>query len=242
MKYQFIDKYRSVYRVEKMCRILDIGRSSYYTWKKRSRSIRDKENERLVFKIKLVHEKSRRIYGSPRITAELRVSGIRCGKNRVARLMRENEVVAKTMRRFKITTDSKHNLPIAPNLLEQDFTADAPNKTWTGDITYIWTRQGWMYLAVVLDLFNREIAGWSMRKRITKDIVTEALTMAVKRKRPQKGLIFHSDRGSQYASHKFRKLLKEHHFIQSMSGKGNCYESEACPWGIMLLRKVSSTH
>ncbi|MCD6487298.1 MAG: IS3 family transposase, partial [Syntrophobacterales bacterium] len=196
----------------------------------------------LIFKIKLAHEKSRRIYGSPRITAELHASGIRCGKDRIARLMRENGIMAKTRRRFKITTDSKHDLPIAKNLLNQDFTADAPNKTWTGDITYIWTRQGRMYLAVILDLFNREIAGWSMRKRITKNIVTEALTMAVKRKRPQKGLMFHSDRGSQYASHGFRKLLEKHNFIQSMSGKGNCYEREACPWGIMLLRKASSTH
>lgn len=204
--------------------------------------MRDKENESLIFKIKLAHEKSRRIYGSPRITAELHASGIRCGKDRIARLMRENGIMAKTRRRFKITTDSKHDLPIAKNLLNQDFTADAPNKTWTGDITYIWTRQGRMYLAVVLDFFNREIAGWSMRKRITKNIVTEALTMAVKRKRPQKGLMFHSDRGSQYASHGFRKLLEKHNFIQSMSGKGNCYEREACPWGIMLLRKASSTH
>ena len=204
--------------------------------------MRDKENESLIFKIKLAHEKSRRIYGSPRITAELHASGIRCGKDRIARLMRENGIMAKTRRRFKITTDSKHDLPIAKNLLNQDFTADAPNKTWTGDITYIWTRQGRMYLAVILDFFNREIAGWSMRKRITKNIVTEALTMAVKRKRPQKGLMFHSDRGSQYASHGFRKLLEKHNFIQSMSGKGNCYEREACPWGIMLLRKASSTH
>ena len=187
--------------------------------------MRDKENEKLVFKIRLVHGKSHRIYGSHRITAELRASGIRCGKNRVARLMRENGIMAKTRRRFKITTDSRHNLPIAENLLDQEFTADAPNKTWTGDITYIWTKQGWMYLAVVLDLFNREIAGWSMRKRITKDIVIEALAMAIQRKRPQKGLIFHSDRGSQYASHEFIKLLEGHDVIQSMSGKGNCYDN-----------------
>lgn len=225
MKYQFIDRYRSLYRVEKMCRILNIGRSSYYTWKNRSKSMRDKENERLVFKIKLVHGKSRKTYGSPRITAELRASGIRCGKNRIARLMRENGIMAKTKRRFKITTDSKHNLPIAPNLLNQEFTADAPNKTWTGDITYIWTRRGWMYLAVVEDLFNREIVGWSMRKRITKDIAIKALTMAIQRKRPPKGLIFHSDRGSQYASHEFRKLLNKYGCVQSMSGKGNCYDN-----------------
>ncbi len=182
-------------------------------------------------KIRLVHEKSLRIYGSPRITTQLRANGIRCGKNRVARLMRENGIMAKTRRRFKITTDSKHNLPIAENLLDQEFTVDAPNKRWTGDITYIWTKQGWMYLAVVLDLFNRQIIGWSMRKRITKDIVIEALAMAIKRKRPQKGLIFHSDRGSQYASHEFRKLLEKHHFIQSMSGKGNCYDEVALSQG-----------
>lgn len=182
-------------------------------------------NDRLVLEIKVVHEKSRRIYGSPRITAELRASGIRCGKNRVARLMRENGIRAKTKRRFKITTDSKHSLPIAENLLKQEFTADAPNITWTEYITYIWTKQGWMYLVVVLDLFNREIAGWSMRKRITKDIVIEALIMAIQRKRPQKGLLFHSDRGSQYTSHEFRKLLEKDHFIQSMSGKENCYDN-----------------
>jgi len=225
MKYQFIDKYRSVYRVEKMCRILDIGRSSYYTWKHRSKSMRDKENERLVFRIKLVYGESRRIYGSPRITAELRASGVRCGKNRVARLMREHGIMAKTRRRFKITTDSKHNLPIAENLLDQEFTTDAPNKAWAGDITYIWTKQGWMYLAVVLDLFNREVVGWSMKKRMTADIVIEALTMAIKRKRPQTGLIFHSDRGSQYASHDFGRLLEKYNVIQSMSGKGNCYDN-----------------
>jgi len=136
---------------------------------KRERRTFDKENESLVFEIEPVHGKSRRIYGSPRITARLRASGIRCGKNCVARPMRENGIMAKTRRRFKITTDSKHTLPIARNLLKQEFTADAPNKTWEGDITYIWTKQGWMYLAVVLDLFNREIAGWSMRKRITED-------------------------------------------------------------------------
>lgn len=225
MKYQFIDKYRSVYRVEKMCRMLDICRSSYYTWKNRSKSLREKENESLVFRIKLVHGKSRRIYGSPRITAELRANGLRCGKNRVARLMREHGIAAKTRRRFKITTDSKHTLPIAENILDQEFAMDAPNKTWAGDITYIWTQQGWMYLAVVLDLFNREIVGWSMRKRITKDIVIEAFTMAIKRKRPQAGLVFHSDRGSQYASHDFRRLLEKYGVIQSMSGKGNCYDN-----------------
>jgi len=180
--------------------------------------MRDKENERLVFEIKIVHEKSRKTYGSPRIAAALHASGIRCSRNRVARLMRENGVMAKTKRRFKITTDSKHKFSISPNLLNQDFTADIPYQKWTGDITYIGTIQGWMCLVVVLDFFNREIAGWSMKKRITRDIVIEALSMAIWRKRPQKGLIFHSDQGSQYASRGFRKVLQKHNVIKSMSG------------------------
>jgi len=225
MKYQFIDRYRTLYRVEKMCRVLTVGRSSYYTWKKRGKSMREKANDRLVLEIRAIHEKSRRIYGSPRITAELRAKDIRCTKNRVARLMRENQIVAKTKRRFRITTDSKHRLAISPNLLHQDFTADACHKKWTGDITYVWTMQGFMYLAVVLDCFNREVVGWAMRTRMTRDIVIEALAMAIERKRPQKGLVFHSDRGSQYASDEFRRLLEKHHCVQSMSGKGNCYDN-----------------
>ncbi len=225
MKYQFIDRYRTIYRVEKMCRILRVGRSSYYTWKKRGKSMREKTNDRLVLEIRAIHEKSRKTYGSPRITAELRAKDIRCGKNRVARLMRENQIAAKTKRRFRITTDSKHRLAISPNLLHQDFTARARHKKWTGDITYVWTMQGFMYLAVVLDCFNREVVGWSMRTRMTRDMVIEALAMAINRKRPQKGLVFHSDRGSQYASHEFRRLLEKHHCIQSMSGKGNCYDN-----------------
>jgi putative transposase len=225
MKYQFIDKYRSAYRVDKMCRILNISRSSYYTWKNRGKSMRGKENERLVFEIKLVYEKSRRIYGSPRITAELRARGIRCGENRVARLMRNNGIVAKTKRRFKVATDSRHKLPVAENILNQDFTADKPNKAWVSDITYIWTREGWLYLAVILDIFNRKIVGWAMDSRITRDLVIKAFTMAVRRQKPKPLAIFHSDRGSQYASYDFRKLLEKHEFIQSMSNTGNCYDN-----------------
>lgn len=225
MKYQFIDRYRSVYRVEKMCRILNISRSSYYTWKTRSKSMRDKVNEALVFEIKLIFEKNRKLYGSPRITAELRAKGSRCGENRVARLMRINGIVAKTKRRFKATTDSKHTLPVAENVINQDFTAERPNEVWASDITYIWTKEGWLYLAVILDIFNRKIVGWAMDSRITRNLVMKAFIMAVKRHNPKPGVIFHSDRGSQYASSDFRKRLETHEFIQSMSGTGNCYDN-----------------
>jgi putative transposase len=225
MKYQFIDRYRSLYRVEKMCRVLHISRSSYYTWKNRGTSMRDRENDRLVFEIKLMYEKSRRLYGSPRITAELRAKGIRCGENRIARLMRANGIVAKTKRRFKATTDSRHTFPVAENILNQNFTADRPNKAWVSDITYIWTKEGWLYLAAILDIFNRKIVGWAMGSRITGDLVTKALIMAVRRQKPTSGVIFHSDRGSQYASHDFRKLLEKYECIQSMSGTGNCYDN-----------------
>ena len=225
MKYQFIDRYRSVYRVEKMCRILNISRSSYYTWKTRSKSMRDKVNEALVFEIKLIFEKNRKLYGSPRITAELRAKGISCGENRVARLMRINGIVAKTKRRFKATTDSKHTLPVAENVINQDFTAERPNEVWASDITYIWTKEGWLYLAVILDIFNRKIVGWAMDSRITRNLVMKAFIMAVKRHNPKSGVIFHSDRGSQYASSDFRKLLETHECIQSMSGTGNCYDN-----------------
>ena len=225
MKYQFIDRYRSVYRVEKMCRILNISRSSYYTWKTRGKSMRYKVNEALVFEIKLSFEKNRKTYGSPRITAELRAKGIRCGENRVARLMRINGIVAKTKRRFKATTDSKHTLPVAENVINQNFTAERPNEVWASDITYIWTKEGWLYLAVILDIFNRKIVGWAMNSRITKDLVIKAFIMAVKRHNTKPGVLFHSDRGSQYASDDFRKLLETHKFIQSMSGTGNCYDN-----------------
>jgi putative transposase len=225
MKYSFIDKYRSVYRVERMCRVLDISRSGYYAWKQRGINGRVEENKRLATAIRQIYEKSRRLYGSPRITAELRARGIRCGKNRVARLMRINGIVAKTKRRFKVTTDSRHRLPVAPNLLERRFYAAAPNSVWASDITYIRTREGWLYLAAVLDVFNRQIVGWAMDRHITRGLVIDAVNMAVRQREPASGLLFHSDRGSQYASYDFTRLLEGHGFIQSMSSTGNCYDN-----------------
>jgi transposase InsO family protein len=175
--------------------------------------------------IQSIHVEFKGSYDSPRMVRELRLRGFPASKERVERLMQENDIRAKHKRRFKVTTDSKHNLPIAPNLLERNFTPDAPNQVWTSDITYLWTDEGWLYLAIVIDLFNREVVGWSLKPRMTADIATDALTMAWFRRKPAAGLIHHSDRGSQYASHAFQAKLKEYGMDCSMSRKGNCWDN-----------------
>jgi len=224
MKYRFITNHCSTFRVKKMCRVLDISRSGYYGWRNRIMSTRNKENEQLVDHIKKTYILSRKTYGSPRITAELRSQGMLCGENRIARLMRVNGIIAKIKRRFKITTHSCHKQPIAPNLVKWK-KIDAPNTTWVSDITYIRTREGWLYLSVILDLFSRSVVGWSMGERLTDDMVINAFLQAMMRRDPGNALIFHSDRGSQYASHRFRNILFRYRIIQSMSGKGNCYDN-----------------
>ena len=225
MKYWFIESHRSEHRVEKMCRVLKVSRSGYYAFRGRGKSMRQLANERILAAIKEAHKESRRIYGSPRITDALRDGGIRCSENRVARLMRANGITAKMKRKFKATTDSNHNLPVAKNLLNRQFKVDRPNKVWVSDITYIWTTEGWLYLAVILDLFSRQIVGWAMSDKITQDIVINAFSQALWRRKPKAGLMFHSDRGSQYAADGFRSLLAGRGFIQSMSRKGNCYDN-----------------
>ena len=167
----------------------------------------------------------KQVYGSPRLTRELCEQGIRCGKNRVAGIMKDNDIKAKTKKKFKQTTDSQHKDPIASDLLGRDFTASAPNKAYVTDITYIWTMEGWLYLAVVLDLFSRMVVGWTVSRRITKDLVIDALNMAIFLRKPGKGLIVHSDKGSQYASHDYRALLLKHGFRQSMGSVGDCYDN-----------------
>jgi transposase InsO family protein len=175
--------------------------------------------------IKAIHAELKGAYGSPRMIRELRNRGFSARKARVERLMHDNNVRAHHKRRYKATTDSKHNLPVAQNLLDRDFTPIAPNQVWTSDITYLWTDEGWLYLAIVLDLFNREVVGWSLKPRMTADIVTDALTMAWFRRRPPAGLMHHSDRESQYASHAFQSLLTKYKMICSMSRKGNCWDN-----------------
>jgi len=181
--------------------------------------------------IRAIHAELKAAYGSPRMVLERRARGFSASKARVERLMRENGVRARHKRRFKVKTDSKHNLPIAPNLLDRNFAPTAPNQVWTSDITYLWTDEGWLYLAIVLDLFNREVVGWSLKPRMTADIATDALTMAWFRRKPTPGVMHHSDRGSQYASHAFQDQLTEYGMICSMSRKGNCWES--LPHGVL---------
>lgn len=208
-----------------MCRLLKVSRSGYYAWIKQRQSMRLRSDERMLEEIKKSYEIGRGSYGSPRITTDIRERGHICGKNRIARLMRLNGIAARTKRRFKATTNSKHSLPVAPNLLQRQFAASEPDKAWVSDITYVWTEAGWLYLATMLDLFSRKIVGWAMGDRITAELVIAAFNQAVWRRKPARGLLLHSDRGSQYASEAFRRALTEHGMIQSMSAKGECYDN-----------------
>jgi putative transposase len=225
MKYWFIDQHRSSHGVQKMCRVLGVSRSGYYGWKRQLQSKRQKDNEKILMEIRESHKNSRRAYGSPRITEDLQANGTKCGENRVARLMKINGIVGKVKKKFKATTNSKHNLPVAENLLKQNFAAQKPNTVWVSDITYIWTLEGWLYLAVILDLYSRQVVGWAMSDRLTSGFVVKALYQAIVRRCPPSGCILHSDRGVQYASAVFRYVLNSHGFIQSMSRKGNCYDN-----------------
>jgi putative transposase len=208
-----------------MCLLLGVSRSGYYAYGRQGNGVRRKANERLLEEIKRSYRAGRGAYGSPRITTDLRERGFRCGKNRVARLMRINGIAAKTKRRFKATTNSRHCLPVAPNLLNKRFVATGPDKVWVSDITYVWTHEGWLYLATVLDLFSRRVVGWAMGERITSELVIRALNQAIWKRKPAPGLIFHSDRGGQYASDAFRIILARHGIVQSMSNKGDCYDN-----------------
>ena len=225
MKYEFIKEQHFSFRVRKTCRALKVSPSAYYAWVKEPSCPRRQENERLLLEIRAIHAQSRKVYGSPRVAFELKERGFPYGRHRVARLMRENQIFSKTKRKFKATTNSRHNLPVAPNLLAGNMAAIIPNHVWVSDITYIPTGEGWLYLAAVMDIFSRRVVGWSMKSRMTRDLVIEALKQAIGRRQPGSGLIHHSDRGSQYASKDFQILLKSQGFLCSMSGKGNCYDN-----------------
>lgn len=208
-----------------MCRVLGVSRSWYYAWQKRGETKRQRSDKGLLKEIKSAFKESDSTYGVVRIGKELQEQGLRVGKNRIWRLMRENGLRVKTTRRFKVTTNSDHKRPVAPNLVQRNFSAAAPNRLWTGDITYIWTAEGWLYLAVVLDVFSRRIVGWSMNRRMTDDLVVAAFKNALVRRRPAPGFIFHTDRGSQYCSKRFRALVKGAGGVQSMSATGCCYDN-----------------
>ena len=222
----WIDTQRKVYPLPLMCAVLSVSISGYRAWKRGGKPGKKRltDVQRLAL-IRAIDKELKNAYGSPRITRELRDRGFPASKPRVERLMRENGIRARHKRRYKATTDSKHHLPVADNLLKRDFMPTAPNKVWTADMTYIWTDGGWLSLAVVIDLFNREIVGGSIKPRMTTDSVMDALTMAWFRRKPAAGLMHHSDRGSQYASHAFQARLKEYGRVCSMSRKGNCWDN-----------------
>ena len=227
MKYEFMHQHVSEFSIERMSNVFNVSRSGYYGFIKMTPSARAQENERLHQAIKKIHDSSRQTYGSPRIFSELRESGKTCSRKRVAKIMKNNGMAAKMKKRFKITTRANPKTIPAPNLLQQDFIARAPNQRWVADFTYIATEEGWLYVAAVLDLFSRHIVGLSMSDRMTDDLVISALQQAITHRRPDKGLIHHSDRGSQYTSQCFQDLLKKYCIIASMSGVGNCYDNAA---------------
>ena len=219
-------EHRGQFPVRLMCRVLAVSAAGYYAWVGRPPSKRRERAMRLTEQIRQAHARSRRTYGSPRVTAELEGQGTRVCRNTVAKLMRQAGLAAKAGRRFvPRTTDSAHDDPVAPNRLARDFAADAPDRKWTCDITYVPTDQGWLYLAVVMDLFSRKIVGWAMREHLQSELVSEALRMAIHARRPSAGLLHHSDRGVQYACGDYRRLLGEHEIVCSMSRRGNCYDN-----------------
>jgi transposase InsO family protein len=211
-----------------MAGILGVARSGYYAWLDRSESARSRANRDLVEAIRKIQEKAKYRYGSPRVTAELRRAGMAVGRNRVARLMARNGLQARPKRRFRCTTKAAEARPVAENLLGRNFEVSRANVVWVSDITYIATSEGWLYLAVILDLSSRRVVGWSMSSRLTTDLVLRAFWMAVLSRKPPKGLMFHSDRGSQYTSKAFCRALERQRMIQSMSRKGNCWDNAPC--------------
>jgi putative transposase len=214
-----------------------IAPSRYYDWESKQQSERAKQEAALLALIRRIFAKFRGRYGAPRVHGELAREGVAVSRKRVARLMREAGLRAKGSRKYKATTDSDHALPVAPNLLQRDFKTDRPNAVWVSDITYIWTREGWMYLAAIIDLYSRKIVGWSLADRMTTSLVCDALDAAVKLRRPPPGLLFHSDRGSQYASHAFRRRLWRHQMRQSMSRRGNCWDNAVAESFFATLKK-----
>lgn len=225
MRFAFIRRHTGEFPVDVMCCVLEVSASGYYAWLHRPESRRSREDRRLLLEIRAIHRQSRRRYGSPRIFHELRERGVRCGRHRVARLMRRDGLEGTYSRKFRVTTDSRHRWPVAPNRLERRFEVATPDTVWAGDITYIRTREGWLYLAVVLDLYSRRVVGWAMSSRLTRRLPQAALEMAIGRRRPQGPILHHSDRGSQYASLDYRRALADAGFAVSMSRRGDCYDN-----------------
>jgi transposase InsO family protein len=223
--FSFIEQHRDIWPVTLMCDTLGVSAQGFYAWRCRPVSDQQCRRDSLLVEIRAVHAEVQQRYGSPRIAAELQAKGVPCCVNTVAKLMHDNAIRAKTARKFRNTTDSNHSLPVAENLLDRQFAAGGPNERWVADITYIPTREGWLYLAVIEDLYSRKVVGWAMADHMQSRLVVDALEMAVTRRLPGEGLLAHSDRGSQYASDHYQRLLKQHGITCSMSGVGQCWDN-----------------
>ncbi len=242
MTFRFIDANRHLWPVRLLCATLEVSAAGYYAWRDRPTSPRQQRRHTLLVAIEAIHEQVKGRYGSPRVHAELRARGHGCCVNTVARVMRQAGIQAKTVRKFRHTTDSNHSLPVADNVLERQFDPACPNEVWVADITYIPTREGWLYLAVVEDLFSRMVVGWSMDATMTSRLVVDALEMAVQRRLPDAELVAHSDRGSQYASEHYQLLLGKHGIECSMSGVGQCWDNAPMESFFASLKKELTHH
>lgn len=243
MKYAFMQKHSEEFKITSMVRVLGVSRSGFYRWRQRGGQPTRRQQQRLALD-KLVADAfyARKMRaGSPRLVLDLRDQGHDYDRKTVATSMRRQNLRAKAARKYKATTNSKHTLPVAPNLLAQDFTAKAPNQKWVSDITYLWTDEGWLYLAVIIDLYSRLVVGWALAERMTADLACQALQMALWRRKMPKKILLHSDRGSQYCSTAYQALMKKHRLVCSMSGKGNCYDN-ACAESFFHTMKVETIH
>jgi transposase InsO family protein len=225
VRFALIEAKKADYPIAMLCRVLRVRRSGFYAWLGRDESARAKEDRQLVVDIRAVFQEHKRRYGSPRIYRELKTQGKPACRHRIARLMREDQLRARRKRRFVRTTDSRHSMPTPPNLLARNFNADAPNRVWAGDVTYLPTRDGWLYLAVLLDLFSRRVIGWALSERNDEELTLGALQMALDQRQPEPGLVHHTDRGTTYAGGTYQDVLAQHGVICSMSRKGNCWDN-----------------
>lgn len=236
-----MDQHRQEFSVSRMCRLLWVSRSGFYAWRSRPESRRAREDRALLAHIEAIHHASREAYGTVKTWKELRARGVPCGRNRVGRLRKHAGIEARRKRRFRVTTQSRHSFPIAANVLARRFTVDQPNRVWVGDITFVPTQAGWLYLALLLDLYARRVVGWAMSHSIDSNLVSEALRMALARRRPSPGLIHHSDQGRQYAAGSYRQMLCEHGIESSMSRKGDCFDN-ACAESFISTLKNELVH